>query len=240
MKMIEGCTLLITPYAIFMIIFHVLLHNLIRSVLDFAYHQYGICRMYSEENPQDFRLFVSDFYSQEWIMLFLRAETSFKPYIITVNADNTVIDLPPFKYLLFLCKYLSDYGKPFQIIPGMPEWSSILSMNLISLYEELFKELDHAVLEHPCPLKPSSFFSCCKTDRTLPHPNICYADAWYRAHSHENSCDIFPKYQILWNPKSGEFLKYFVPLPHLCFGISPVWVVKPYFRGNTQRYEKAN
>ena len=148
--MIEGCTLLITPYAIFMIIFHVLLHNLIRSVLDFAYHQYGICRMYSEENPQDFRLFVSDFYSQEWIMLFLRAEISFKPYIMTVNADNTVIDLPPFKYLLFLCKYLSDYGKPFQIIPGMPEWSSILSINLISLYEELFKELDHAVLEHPC------------------------------------------------------------------------------------------
>ena len=47
MKMIEGCTLLITPYAIFMIIFHVLLHNLIRSVLDFVYHQYGIYRMYS-------------------------------------------------------------------------------------------------------------------------------------------------------------------------------------------------
>ena len=53
MKMIEGCTLLITPYAIFMIIFHVLLHNLIRSVLDFAYHQYGICRMYSEENLEN-------------------------------------------------------------------------------------------------------------------------------------------------------------------------------------------
>ena len=31
MKMIEGCTLLITPYAIFMVIFHVLLHNLIRQ-----------------------------------------------------------------------------------------------------------------------------------------------------------------------------------------------------------------
>ena len=46
MKMIEGCTLLITPYAIFMVIFHVLLHNLIRSVFDFVYHQYGICRMY--------------------------------------------------------------------------------------------------------------------------------------------------------------------------------------------------
>ena len=37
----------------FMIIFHVLLHNLIRSVLDFAYHQYGICRMYSEENLEN-------------------------------------------------------------------------------------------------------------------------------------------------------------------------------------------
>ena len=31
----------------FMIIFQVLLHNFIRSVLDFVYHQYGIYRMYS-------------------------------------------------------------------------------------------------------------------------------------------------------------------------------------------------
>ncbi len=27
-----------------------------QSVFDFVYHQYGICRMYTEENPQDFRL----------------------------------------------------------------------------------------------------------------------------------------------------------------------------------------
>ena len=64
----RGFTLLIIPYAIFMVIFHVLLHNLIRqdmtlgrslstssdsvckfmscgfirSVFDFVYHQYGI------------------------------------------------------------------------------------------------------------------------------------------------------------------------------------------------------
>lgn len=29
-----------------------------QSVFDFVYHQYGICRMYTEENPQDFRLHI--------------------------------------------------------------------------------------------------------------------------------------------------------------------------------------
>ena len=162
MKMIEGCTLLITPYAIFMIIFHVLLHNLIRSVLDFVYHQYGIYRMYSG----------------------MKFHTFYKSHLSVWEA--------------------------FQGTWSCGAWASF-----------------SWVLP--------SFFSCCKTDRTLPHPNICYADARCQAHSHENSCDIFPKYQILWNPKSGEFLKYFVPLLYLCFGISPVWVIKPYFRGNTQR-----
>ena len=33
-----------------------------RSVFDFVCHQYGICRMYSEENPQDFRLPVPCLY----------------------------------------------------------------------------------------------------------------------------------------------------------------------------------
>ena len=31
-------------------------------VSDFFYHQYGICRMYSKENPQYFRLPVSGLY----------------------------------------------------------------------------------------------------------------------------------------------------------------------------------
>lgn len=35
----------------------------IRSVFDLVYHLYDICRMYSEENPQDFRLPVPRLYS---------------------------------------------------------------------------------------------------------------------------------------------------------------------------------
>jgi len=34
----------------------------IRPVPDFIYHQYGICRMYSKENPKDFRLPVPCLY----------------------------------------------------------------------------------------------------------------------------------------------------------------------------------
>ena len=51
----------------------------IQSVFDLVYHLYGICRMYSEENPQDFRLPVPCLYSWEWVMLFLSAEAAFKP-----------------------------------------------------------------------------------------------------------------------------------------------------------------
>ena len=50
-----------------------------RSVPDPVYHQYGICRMYSEENPQDFRLSVPCLYPCERVVLFLSTEASFKP-----------------------------------------------------------------------------------------------------------------------------------------------------------------
>ena len=49
------------------------------SVPDLVNHQYGICRMYSEENPQDFRLLIPGLYSCERVMLLLSAEASFKP-----------------------------------------------------------------------------------------------------------------------------------------------------------------
>ena len=46
---------------------------------DFVYHQYGICRMYSEKNPQYFRFHVPCLYPWKWIMLLLSSEASFKP-----------------------------------------------------------------------------------------------------------------------------------------------------------------
>ena len=51
----------------------------LRSVPDLVNHQYGICRMYSEENPQDFRLPVPCLYPCERVMLLLGAEAAFKP-----------------------------------------------------------------------------------------------------------------------------------------------------------------
>ena len=51
----------------------------IRSVSDLFNHQYGICRMYSEEDPQDFRLPVPGLYSCKWVMLLLSTEAAFKP-----------------------------------------------------------------------------------------------------------------------------------------------------------------
>ena len=50
-----------------------------RSVPDLVNHQYGICRMYSKEDPQDFRLPVPGLYSCERVMLLLSTEASFKP-----------------------------------------------------------------------------------------------------------------------------------------------------------------
>ncbi len=42
-------------------------------------------------------------------------------YIMTVNADNTVPDLPAFKQILFLYKDLSDDGKTLQVILRISE-----------------------------------------------------------------------------------------------------------------------
>ena len=74
-----------------------------------------------------------------------------RAYIMTVNADNTVPDLPAFKQILFLYKNLSDDGKTFLVILGISERGSMFSMDFIPLYEKLFKESDHTALEHPCP-----------------------------------------------------------------------------------------
>ena len=41
----------------------IILCSFSQSVLDLVYHQYGICRMYSKEKLQDFRLFISGFYA---------------------------------------------------------------------------------------------------------------------------------------------------------------------------------
>ena len=52
--------------------------QLSRSIPNLVNHQYGICRMYSEENPQDFRLPLPCLYPCERVMLLLSAEASFK------------------------------------------------------------------------------------------------------------------------------------------------------------------
>ena len=39
-----------------------------------------------------------------------------RTYVMTVDADDAVIDLPAFKQFLLLYKNLSDYGKAFLII----------------------------------------------------------------------------------------------------------------------------
>ena len=52
--------------------------QLSRSIPNLVNHQYGICRMYSKENPQYFRLPVSGLYPCERVMLLLSAEASFK------------------------------------------------------------------------------------------------------------------------------------------------------------------
>ena len=66
---------------------------------------------------------------------------------MTVNAYDAVTDFPSFKHLLFLYKNLSDDGKTFLIILGISERGSMFSMDFIPLYDELFKESDHTVLE---------------------------------------------------------------------------------------------
>ena len=44
-----------------------------------------------------------------------------RAYIMTVNADDAVTDLPPFKHFLFLYKNLSDDGKTLLVILSIPE-----------------------------------------------------------------------------------------------------------------------
>ena len=92
----------------------------------------------------------------------------------------------PFKHLLFLCKYLSDYSDN----PGYA------GVKFHTFYESHLSVWGAFQGAWSCgawtslSLKPFSFFSCCKTDRALPHPNICYADAWCQApcNAHRYAC----------------------------------------------------
>ena len=99
--------------------------NFIQSVFDLVYHLYGICRMYSEENPQDFRLPVPRLYSWEWVMLFLSAEATFKPggsLIWEFTSENL-------SQLLVLCRpSLAHEGN------GYPIFRAELSVGIISIY----------------------------------------------------------------------------------------------------------
>ncbi|GAA6369625.1 hypothetical protein I1900192L5_15930 [Odoribacter splanchnicus] len=84
--------------------------------------------MYSKENPLDFRLF-DERYAVYLYVVDLRTEldglcflASYNgTYIMTVNADDAVPDLPAFKQLLFLYKNLSDDGKTLLVILGISE-----------------------------------------------------------------------------------------------------------------------
>ena len=49
----------------------------LRSVPDLVNHQYGICRMYSEEDPQDFHLLVPNLYPYKRVMLLLSTDAYF-------------------------------------------------------------------------------------------------------------------------------------------------------------------
>ena len=69
MKMIGHDHFICHSYCHFSVLSHILLSDRTlrsgRSLMtssDFFYHQYGICRMYSKENPQYFRLPVSGLY----------------------------------------------------------------------------------------------------------------------------------------------------------------------------------
>ena len=68
---------------------------------------------------------------------------------MAVDADNAVADLPVLKHLLFLYKDFPDSGKSFLIILCVSEYDPVLPMDVIPLYEELFREFDYAVLRIP-------------------------------------------------------------------------------------------
>ena len=81
-----------------------------RSVPDLVNHQYGICRMYSEENPQDFRLLIPGLYSCERVMWLLSAEASFKriPSLNALNERCSMNDMPSICILLTFAPNSTD------------------------------------------------------------------------------------------------------------------------------------
>ena len=95
------------------------------SARDLVYHQYGICRMYSEENPQDFRLSVPCLYPCERVVLFLSAETSFKPGG-PFFGEFTSEHLP--QGLILCLPSLAYEGS------GYPIFRAELSVGIISIY----------------------------------------------------------------------------------------------------------
>ena len=123
---------------------------------------------------------------------------------MTVDADDAVTDFPTFKHFLFLYKNLSDDGKTLPIILCISEWYPVLPMNLIPLYEELFKESDHTPLEHSCPWNlPFSFLAVGKIG--LWHIRIFVARTPYTefpamaADMSVEPFDTFPKqFHVRW------------------------------------------
>ena len=80
------------------------------SVPDLVNHQYGICRMYSEENSQDFRLLIPGLYSCERVMWLLSAEASFKriPSLNALNERCSMNDMPSICILLTFAPNSTD------------------------------------------------------------------------------------------------------------------------------------
>ena len=78
-------------------------------VPDFFYHQYGICRMYSKENPQYFRLPVSGFYPGERVMLFLSTFLNNSSFA-ALPLRTKEVDIPYFvqNFLLALLAYMES------------------------------------------------------------------------------------------------------------------------------------
>ncbi len=79
-------------------------------------------------------------------------------YIMMVNAENAITDLPYFKHFLLLHKNLSSDGKTLPVILNISEWSAVPAMNPFPLIDEFFKKSDHMTLEHPCPWSLSFSF----------------------------------------------------------------------------------
>ena len=81
-----------------------------RSVQDLVNYQYGICRMYSGENPQDFRLPVPCLYPRERVMLPLCAEAVFKLLVsLLLRTFLKVHPWLPFSYVRRKWKFHISY-----------------------------------------------------------------------------------------------------------------------------------